>query len=48
VTKNLQLIAEDVMPRVRGRQPARARTPLRDGLTRTIAWYRDAVQAHAR
>ena len=26
----------------------RARTPLRDGLARTIAWYRDAVQAHAR
>jgi GDP-L-fucose synthase len=26
----------------------RARTPLRDGLTRTIAWYRDAVEAHAR
>jgi GDP-L-fucose synthase len=25
-----------------------ARTPLRDGLARTIAWYRDAVQAHAR
>jgi GDP-L-fucose synthase len=25
-----------------------ARTPLRDGLTRTIAWYRDAVEAHAR
>jgi GDP-L-fucose synthase len=26
----------------------RARTPLRDGLARTIAWYRDAVEAHAR
>jgi GDP-L-fucose synthase len=26
----------------------RARTPLRDGLARTIAWYREAVQAHAR
>jgi GDP-L-fucose synthase len=26
----------------------RARTPLRDGLARTIAWYRDAVGAHAR
>jgi GDP-L-fucose synthase len=26
----------------------RARTPLRDGLARTIAWYRDAVHAHAR
>jgi len=25
-----------------------ADTELRDGLTRTIAWYRDAVQAHAR
>jgi GDP-L-fucose synthase len=25
-----------------------ARTPLRDGLARTIAWYRDAVGAHAR
>jgi GDP-L-fucose synthase len=26
----------------------RARTPLRDGLARTIAWYRDAVSAPAR
>jgi GDP-L-fucose synthase len=26
----------------------RARTPLRNGLARTIAWYRDAVEAHAR
>jgi GDP-L-fucose synthase len=26
----------------------RARTPLRDGLSRTIAWYRDDVAAHAR
>jgi GDP-L-fucose synthase len=26
----------------------RARTPLRDGLSRTIAWYRDSVAAHAR
>ncbi len=26
----------------------RAGTELRDGLARTIAWYRDAVQAHAR
>jgi GDP-L-fucose synthase len=26
----------------------RARTALRDGLARTIAWYRDAVEAHAR
>jgi GDP-L-fucose synthase len=26
----------------------RAQTPLRDGLRRTIAWYRDAVEAHAR
>jgi GDP-L-fucose synthase len=26
----------------------RAHTPLRDGLARTIAWYRDAVEAHAR
>jgi GDP-L-fucose synthase len=26
----------------------RAGTALRDGLARTIAWYRDAVQAHAR
>jgi GDP-L-fucose synthase len=26
----------------------RAQTPLRDGLARTIAWYRDAVGAHAR
>jgi GDP-L-fucose synthase len=25
----------------------RARTPLRDGLARTIAWYREAVEAHA-
>jgi len=25
-----------------------AQTPLRDGLARTIAWYRDAVEAHAR
>jgi GDP-L-fucose synthase len=26
----------------------RAQTPLRDGLARTIAWYRDSVAAHAR
>jgi GDP-L-fucose synthase len=26
----------------------RARTPLREGLSRTIAWYRDDVAAHAR
>lgn len=26
----------------------RARTPLRDGLSRTVAWYRDSVAAHAR
>jgi len=26
----------------------RSRTPLRDGLARTIAWYRDAVETHAR
>ena len=25
-----------------------AQTPLRDGLARTIAWYREAVEAHAR
>jgi GDP-L-fucose synthase len=26
----------------------RARTPLREGLMQTIAWYRGAVAAHAR